>query len=186
MPKTRSTDGAVSSMGQYLQRSFLPSRPYLLLCYWHCPHSMRSRIYATVRCPSHSPAAAACGGFAAVRPAARRCRSIAARPVPQQHGAAARRAAANAGSATFSAYVRSCAQPCHQRKQQRDALVVEQDVRLPDGAVRYPQDFHSAVLGRIPAQLVVYPRLYSGHDGSETTDQHTKLIPESPNGVTTE
>jgi len=37
-------------------------------------------------CLSRSPAAAACGGFAAVRPAARRYRSIAARPVPQQHG----------------------------------------------------------------------------------------------------
>ena len=38
-------------------------------------------------------------------PAGRRYRSIAARPAPQQHGAAARRAAANAGSATFSACV---------------------------------------------------------------------------------
>jgi len=37
-------------------------------------------------CLSRSPAAAACGGFAAVHPAARRYRSIAARPVPQQHG----------------------------------------------------------------------------------------------------
>ena len=80
--------------------------------YWHCPHSMRSRIYETVRrpsvCLSHSPAAAACAGFAAVGPAGRRYRSIAARPAPQpQHGAAARRAAANAGSATFSVYVGS-------------------------------------------------------------------------------
>ena len=80
--------------------------------YWHCPHSMRSRIYETVRCPSvclsHSPAAAACGKSAAVGPAGRRYRSIAVRPAPQpQHGAAARRAAANAGSATFSVYVGS-------------------------------------------------------------------------------
>ena len=75
-------------------------------------HNMRSRVYVTVRCPSdrlsaHSPAAAACGGFAAVGPAGRRYRSIAARPAPQQHRAAARRAAANAGSATFSADVGS-------------------------------------------------------------------------------
>ena len=35
----------------------------------------------------------------------RRHRSISARPAPQLHGAAARYAAANAGSATFSAYV---------------------------------------------------------------------------------
>ena len=45
--------------------------------------------------------AAACGGFAAECPAGRRYRSIAARPAPQQHGAAALRTAANAGSATF-------------------------------------------------------------------------------------
>ena len=72
-------------------------------------HSMRSRVCVTVRCPSvclsHSLAAAACAGFAAVGPAGRRYRSIAARPAPQQHGAAARRAAANAGSATFTADV---------------------------------------------------------------------------------
>ena len=54
---------------------------------------------------------AACGGFAAVGEAGRKYRSIAARPAPQQHGAAARRAAANAGSATFSAYVCSLAEP---------------------------------------------------------------------------
>ena len=64
------------------------------------------------RCPSvrlfvrlsHSPAEAACGGFvAAVGPAGRRYRSTAARPAPHQHGAAARRAAVDAGSATLSA-----------------------------------------------------------------------------------
>ena len=58
-------------------------------------------------CLSHSPAAAACGGFAAVGPAGRRYRSITARPARNQHGAAARHAAANTGSATFSAYVGS-------------------------------------------------------------------------------
>jgi len=42
-----------------------------------------------------------CGGFAAVDPAGRRYRSIAAQSAAQQHAAAARRAAANAGSATF-------------------------------------------------------------------------------------
>ena len=34
-------------------------------------------------CPSRSPTAAACGGFAAVGPAGRRYRSIAARPAPR-------------------------------------------------------------------------------------------------------
>ena len=56
---------------------------------------MRSRVYVTVRCPSdclsHPLAAATCDGFAAVGPAGRRYRSIAARP------------AANVGSATFTA-----------------------------------------------------------------------------------
>ena len=47
----------------------------------------------------HSPAAAACGGFAAEGRAGRQYRSIAAWPAPQQHGA--RHAAANAGSATY-------------------------------------------------------------------------------------
>ena len=27
----------------------------VMLRYWHCPHSMRSRIYVTVRCPSVRP-----------------------------------------------------------------------------------------------------------------------------------
>ena len=61
-------------------------------------------------CLSNSPTAAACGGFAAVGPANRRHRSVAARPASQQHGAAARRAAANAGSATLSVYVRRVAE----------------------------------------------------------------------------
>jgi len=56
---------------------------------------------------SHSSAAAACGGFAAEGPTDRRYRSIAARPAPQQHGAAARRSAAIAGSVTFTADVGS-------------------------------------------------------------------------------
>ena len=44
-------------------------------------------------CLSLSPAAVAYGAFAAVGPAGRRYRSIAARSAPQQHGTAARRAA---------------------------------------------------------------------------------------------
>jgi len=58
------------------------------LYYWHCPHVMLSKVYVTVRylsfCLSYSPAAAASGGFAAVGPAGRTYRSIAARPAPQQ------------------------------------------------------------------------------------------------------
>ena len=42
--------------------------------YWYCPHSMRNKVYVTVRrpsvclldCLSNSLAAAACGGFVAV------------------------------------------------------------------------------------------------------------------------
>ena len=42
------------------------------LAFWHCAHSMRSRVYKTVRCLSvrlshQSNAATACGGFAAER-----------------------------------------------------------------------------------------------------------------------
>jgi len=47
------------------------------------------RVYVTARCPSDSPAAAACGGFAAVGPAMaanRRYRSIAARCVCCRRG----------------------------------------------------------------------------------------------------
>jgi len=53
---------------------------------WHCPHNMQSRLYEIIQCPSvcpsiclsHSPAAAACGGFAAVGLAGRRNRLTAA------------------------------------------------------------------------------------------------------------
>ena len=70
--------------------------------------SMRSRVYETVECPSvrpsvclsHRSTAAACGGFAAERPAAgRRYRSIAVAGAQQQR----RRAAASAGSAVATA-----------------------------------------------------------------------------------
>ena len=76
--------------------------------YWHYPHSMRSRLHATVGRPSVCPSVpSGCGGFAAVGPAAGRYRSIAARPADSSSHAAARRAAANAArSATSSAHTR--------------------------------------------------------------------------------
>jgi len=81
-----------------------------------------SRVYETVErspvrpavCLSHRSTAAACDGFAAERPAGRRCRSIAGTGTQQQrrrstalssNGAAARRSAANAGSVTLTADV---------------------------------------------------------------------------------
>ena len=59
-----------------------------------CNGTMSVRLF-------QSSAAAACGGFAAVGPAGRRYRWIA----PEQNRAAARHAAANAGSGTFTADV---------------------------------------------------------------------------------
>jgi len=73
--------------------------------FWHCPHSMRSRIYVTVGCPSgvclshHSTAAAACGGFAAESRAGRRYRPTAMAP---QNGVGFW-SAANADSAVLTA-----------------------------------------------------------------------------------
>jgi len=90
-------------------------RPLPATCkdiYWRSPHSrpMRSRVFVTVRSPSlclsHSHAAAACVGFAAVGPASRGYRSISARSAARQSGAAAPRASANAGSATLAADVK--------------------------------------------------------------------------------
>ena len=78
-------------------------------------HGMRRRVHQTVGrpsvclsvCPSrHSATGRRCGGFAAVDPAGRRYRSIAAQPAVISSRAAARRAAANAGSATLSAVAR--------------------------------------------------------------------------------
>jgi len=51
---------------------------------------------------SHPTAARRCCGFAAVGPAAKRYRSTAARPAVSSSGAAARRAAAKAGSGVES------------------------------------------------------------------------------------
>jgi len=52
---------------------------------WYCLHSMQSKVYEMVQCPSvclsllsHSPAAAACCRFAAVGPACKRYQLIAA------------------------------------------------------------------------------------------------------------
>ena len=45
----------------------------------------------------------------------------------------------------------------------RGLLVVEQDIRLPDGVIRQPDYFQSAVDGRVPAQVEVDPRLSSQH-----------------------
>ena len=73
--------------------------------FWHCPHSMRSRIYVTVGCPSgiclshHSTAEAACGGFAAESRAGRRYRPTAMAP---QNGVGFW-SAANADSAVLTA-----------------------------------------------------------------------------------
>ena len=78
----------------------------------HCRHSIRRRVYVTVGRPSVSlsyPAATRrCCGFAAVGPAARRYRSIAARSagrrlVGSRSCAVARHAAANERSAASSA-----------------------------------------------------------------------------------
>jgi len=63
--------------------------------YWHRPHSTQSRVYVTIRCPS------VCLSV----PFARLSRTV--WPAPQQHGAAARHAAADADSATFTADVGS-------------------------------------------------------------------------------
>jgi len=89
----------------------MPTMKIVIGSNWNCLHIVQSWVYETEQCLSvclfHLPAAAACGGFAAVGLAGTRYRSIDARPAQQQHGAAARRAAANAGSATFTADVGS-------------------------------------------------------------------------------
>ena len=73
--------------------------------YWRWPHSMRSRVYETVRCPSICPSVCPIrgSGFAAMGPSGRTYRSIAVWPALQRHEDTAQRAAANAGSATFPA-----------------------------------------------------------------------------------
>ena len=89
---------------------------------WRCPHSMRSRVYVTARCPSVSlfvrPSVpfARCNSVRLVCCCGsgknRKYRLIAARPAPRQHEVAARRSAANAGSATFTADLGSWTQTC--------------------------------------------------------------------------
>jgi len=65
----------------------------------------RASVRLSVRLSQHSAAARRCGRFAAVGPAGRRYRSIAARPGVSSTRAAARRTADNAGSGTSSADV---------------------------------------------------------------------------------
>ena len=63
-------------------------RDGLISC-WCCPHAMRSRVYVTVGCPSiclshlSTAAVAACGWFAAERPACRRYRLQVRAPAPR-------------------------------------------------------------------------------------------------------
>jgi len=87
--------------------------------YWYYPHSMRSRVYDTVKCQyvylsdpsvclSHrSTAAVACGGFAAERPTGKRYRLIAGAGAQQQ-----RRTAADAGSVALTTEGRGWTQTC--------------------------------------------------------------------------
>ena len=95
-----------------LQKMTLNRSRLLTVSWQHL--ALRSRVCVMVQCPSvhlsHLPAAVACGGFAAVGLACRRYWSIAARPAPQQRVAAAWCTAANAGSAAFTANVRSWTQ----------------------------------------------------------------------------
>jgi len=81
------------------------------LAFWHCAHSMRSRVYKTVRCPSvrlsvnlshQSNAVAACGGFATERRTRKRYRLTA----PGSSSAAAR-----GRSTALSSNGLSCWQP---------------------------------------------------------------------------
>ena len=90
----------------YLHRDF--ASVCRQLCYWHCPHSMQSRVCAAVGCPSHRHYCR----FGAVGPTARRYWSIAARPAVSSSRAAALQAAANAGSAMLSADAGYWAQSC--------------------------------------------------------------------------
>ena len=73
------------------------------LTYWHCLHSMRRRICVTVRCPS------VCLSVCPIAPAKGQLwhSSVAG------NRAAARRSAANAGSAVFAAKGRGWTQTCH-------------------------------------------------------------------------
>ena len=85
--------------------------------FWHCPHTIRSRVYVTVRCPSvclsqHDAAAVnplLHGGlllwtrWAGDRPIGR---------LLHDRRSAEQQRRVNAGSATFSAYVGSWTQTC--------------------------------------------------------------------------
>ena len=92
---------------------FLKGTGYLrtvLARYWHCPHNKRSGVYKTVQCPS---CLSVCPYVCTIRPLQQRAAGLllSSRRVGDVDrdrctagAAAARRSAANAGSATFSAY----------------------------------------------------------------------------------
>ena len=99
---------------------------------WHCSHSMRQgqcngrvSIRLSVCLSQLSAAAAACGGFAAVGPAGRRYRSIAAWPAPSNNGAAAaRRSVAKPSSVTFTAGVGGWTRTCFLRGRSRTSFIL--------------------------------------------------------------
>ena len=81
--------------------------------YWHCPRGMRSRVYVTIGCPSvclvhRSTAAAACGGFAAERPADRTYRSTAAAASAQQHSAQQQMPAVSCWQPSWRDWTQTC------------------------------------------------------------------------------
>ena len=83
--------------------TFLSANAVGLSLFWHCPRSVRSRVYETVRCPPLCPSV--CSTPPLQLPSARDVIDI----DRLLHG---RRTAANAGSATFSAYVGNWTQTC--------------------------------------------------------------------------
>ena len=73
--------------------------------YWHCRHSMRSRVYETVRCPP--VCSSVCPSMVAQQQSLY-CRFAAVSPADRNWGDIDRlleQRRANAGTATFSAYV---------------------------------------------------------------------------------
>ena len=96
----------------------------LILC-WCCPHSMRSRVYVSVGCPSaclshRSTAAAAAGGFAAEHCAGTRYRSIVAGASTVYQLQA--RSAANVGSVALKAEGWGSTQTCWKSSFKRATL----------------------------------------------------------------
>jgi len=105
--------GGISSRSPRGDTLFLKGTGYLrtvLARYWHCPHNKRSGVYKTVQCPS---CLSVCPYVCTIRPLQQRAAGLllSSRRVGDVDrdrctagAAAARRSAANAGSATFSAY----------------------------------------------------------------------------------